>query len=165
MEDLTKKKQDIIKIRKAENSDIELIIPIMLEISKLHEEGRPDIFKEKTRIDAEKELKDKVNSGISHILVCNINEATICGILIYRVKYIENHNNLKDTKILWIEEVGVNEKYRRQGIGSRLIKEVRNIARKEGCSRVELNCWCFNENAIKFYKKIGMKEQRINMEI
>ena len=47
MEDLTKKKQDIIKIRKAENSDIELIIPIMLEISKLHEEGRPDIFKEK----------------------------------------------------------------------------------------------------------------------
>ena len=81
------------------------------------------------------------------------------------IKYIENHNNLKDTNILWIEELGVNEKYRRQGIGSRLIKEVRNIARKEGCSRVELNCWCFNENAIKFYKKIGMKEQRINMEI
>ena len=38
------------------------------------------------------------------------------------------------------------------------------IAKKKDCKRIELNCWNFNEKAIKFYKKFGMKEQRIIME-
>ena len=36
---------------------------------------------------------------------------------------------------------------------------------KENCVRVELNCWGFNKSAIEFYKNVGMREQRINMEI
>ena len=44
------------------------------------------------------------------------------------------------------------------------MQKAKEIAKEEKCEKVELNCWSFNENAIKFYKKIGMQEQRINME-
>lgn len=45
-----------------------------------------------------------------------------------------------------------------------LILEAENLAKKLNCERIELNCWEFNETAIKFYEEIGMKTQRRIME-
>ena len=100
----------------------------------------------------------------SEILVA-VNEKEITGILIYRLKKIEKHQNLKDAKILWIEEIGVKEGRKKEGIGKLLMEKAKEIAKKEKCERLELNCWCFNTNAIAFYEKIGMTKQRLNMEI
>lgn len=46
-----------------------------------------------------------------------------------------------------------------------LIEEVKKEAKVINCNKIELNCWEFNENAMKFYEKIGLKTQRRIMEI
>ena len=56
------------------------------------------------------------------------------------------------------------EGYKKHGIGKKLMLYAKEEAKKGNYNRLELNCWSFNENAIEFYKKIGMKEQRINLE-
>ena len=38
------------------------------------------------------------------------------------------------------------------------------FAREQGCHNVTLNVWALNENAMRFYRSLGMKEQKIGME-
>ena len=44
------------------------------------------------------------------------------------------------------------------------MEQIKKIAKKEQVKRIELNVFSFNENAIKLYKKLGYKEQRIILE-
>ena len=78
---------------------------------------------------------------------------------------LKKHINLKDRNVLWIDELVVDEKNRGNGTGKVLFKEVMKIAKIKKCNFVELNCWNFNENAIKFYEKCEMKTQRNIMEM
>ena len=41
----------------------------------------------------------------------------------------------------------------------------KEIAKENNCVRIELNCWEQNENALNFYKKLGLKTQKRVMEI
>ena len=153
-----------MKIRKAKKEDMNDIITIMIEIAELHEKGRKDMFKKKEKNSLKKELTQKFIDKNYNILVAT-KEEKIVGILIYKYKKIENHSNLRDAKILWIEEIGIEVEYKIKDIGTILINKAREMAVKENCVRVELNCWGFNKSAIEFYKNVGMREQRINMEI
>ena len=154
-----------MKIRKAKIEDVEQIIPIIIQLQKLHIVGRKDVFKNKEYKEVKKEVIEKILDKNSNVLIAIDEELKVCGVLICRVKIIENHINIKDTRILWIDEIVIKNEFKRQGIGKELIYKAKEIAKKENCSRLELNCWTFNKNAIEFYKKIGMSEQRINMEL
>lgn len=153
-----------MEIRNAKIEDLEQIVSIMMQISELHYEKTPDIFKNKTQIQVEKEVIENLNHTEKNILVATDETSKIYGILIYQVKEVINHENLKDSKVLLIKELGVDETFKRQGIGKELIEKAEKIAKKLECKRIELNVWEFNENAIKFYEAIGMKPQRKMME-
>ena len=56
---------------------------------------------------------------------------------------------------LYITDLGVDRKYERQKIGSRLIKTAHEIAGGEKDIAVYLIA---NENAVQFYEKYGMKK-------
>ncbi len=58
-------------------------------------------------------------------------------------------------KYLFLEDLIVNEKYRGQGIGGNLIKEVFRTAKKAGYKRVRWQVLNWNSKAIEFYEKIG----------
>lgn len=51
--------------------------------------------------------------------------------------------------------LAVEETYRKQGIGSMLVKELENRLRQKGCVRYYLLVTRDNEEAIHFYKKRG----------
>ena len=70
----------------------------------------------------------------------------------------------KVTKSIWIDEIIIDDDYKKKGYGKKLIKEVTKFAEKHNCKRIELNCWFFNRDALKFYEKIGFIQQRIIFE-
>ena len=43
--------------------------------------------------------------------------------------------------------------------------EVKNIALKNNCDRIELDCWMFNKSAIAMYEHIGFDRQIIMFEL
>ncbi len=149
-----------MKIRESNINDINQITSLMLQVAEIHFDARKDIFKEKSIKQIKSELKERFENNES-ILVVEENKKII-GVLIYKIKEIKKHINLKDRNVLWIDELVVDEKNRENGIGKVLFKEVMKIKK---CNFVELNCWNFNENAIKFYEKCEMKIQRNIMEI
>lgn len=152
----------VIETAKMEN--INEIAIIMKEIADIHINARPDIFKEKKVEDLIEYIKESLSSKKEWILVAK-DEDVIKGILICKLKIIENHPNLKNSKILWIDDLGVKSIYQKQGIGKLLVNKAIELAKLNNCTRVDLNCWKLNENAIKFYKRIGMLEQREILEL
>jgi ribosomal protein S18 acetylase RimI-like enzyme len=153
-----------MEVRLAKIKDVLEIVPLLYEVAIMHIEKRPDIFKEKelkimTNY-AEELIKDKNNI----ILVAEENKK-IKGVIVCKIKEVKNHVNIKDSKSLWIDELCVKSESQKKGIGKLLMQKAKDIARKEGCIRLELNCWEFNENAIKFYEKQELTTQRRIMEV
>lgn len=153
-----------MKIENATLNDINQIAVIMKEIADIHINARPDVFKEKNIEDLVLDIKESIESKKEWILVAK-EENIVKGILICKLKIIENHPNLKDSKVLWIDDLGVNSKFQKQGIGKMLVDKAIELAKQNACTRVDLNCWKLNDNAYQFYKKIGMLDQREIMEL
>lgn len=153
-----------MNLENAKITDIDRIVQIIKEITLIHLKSRPDLFKERTTSEIIEDIKQKLELPEERIIIAK-DEKIIKGILICKLKIIKNHSNLKNSKILWIEEIGVKSQFQKQGIGRILMNKAVDFAKQNNCERVDLNCWKLNENAIKFYKKIGMLEQRVIMEL
>lgn len=152
-----------MNIRNAQIEDINKISKLMLQVAEIHSNARKDIFKEKSIEEIKAEVNNRINNK-ENILVAE-EDNNIYGVIIYKIKEVKEHINLKDRTTLWIDELVVDEKARKMGIGKNLFSEVKRIAKEKNYDEVELNCWNFNERAIQFYKKCGMNIQRLIMEI
>jgi ribosomal protein S18 acetylase RimI-like enzyme len=58
----------------------------------------------------------------------------------------------------YVDDVFVLEQYRGQGIGTELMREALNHARKSGCVRVELGTRQDNIRARRLYERLGFEE-------
>lgn len=152
-----------MNVRNAQIEDVNKISELMLQVAKIHSNARKDIFKEKSIEEIKTEFNNRINNK-ENILVAEENN-NIYGVVVYKIKEVKEHINLKDRTTLYIDELVVDEKVRKMGIGKNLFSEVKKIAKEKNYDAVELNCWNFNESAIQFYEKCGMNIQRLIMEI
>ena len=152
-----------MNIRNAQIEDVNKISELMLQVAEIHSNARKDIFKEKSIEEIKIEFNNRINNK-ENILVAEENN-NIYGVIVYKIKEVKEHINLKDRTTLYIDELVVDEKVRKMGIGKNLFSEVKKIAKEKNYDAVELNCWNFNESAIQFYEKCGMNIQRLIMEI
>lgn len=56
---------------------------------------------------------------------------------------------------IWLEDLFVLPKYRKNGYGKALLKELARIALKRDCARLEWSCLDWNEPSIKFYLSLN----------
>lgn len=62
---------------------------------------------------------------------------------------------------MYVSEIRVKEEYRKQGIGSQLLKQVENKAKELGLAAIYLHAEANNPEAVKFYKATCFCEERI----
>jgi GNAT superfamily N-acetyltransferase len=153
-----------MEIRKAKIEDLEEITELLIQVKKLHENGRSDIFKPTMKSQAEEETIEILSGKRFQTIIATNEEDKAIGMAIYEVKERKGHKNLKDARTLWVEDIVVEEKQQGKRIGTRLMEELQKIAKKKKCIRIELNVWNFNTKAYEFYQKLGMNEQRTIME-
>jgi len=71
--------------------------------------------------------------------------------------YVMN-NDLHKEPFGFLENVFVEEKYRGRGIGQRLVEEVANVAKKEGCYKLICTSRHEKPEIHAWYKKLGFKD-------
>ncbi len=147
-----------VTIRRAIKEDYKDVKKLMQSVQNLHHSKRSDIHK-----DSEIFKEDEYQKNMESITVAEINNNVI-GAIMYFIKEKLENNYTHYRKVLFIDALVVDPKFRNYGIGKTLIKEIERIARENNCTSVELNVWAFNENAIKFYEKIGMKPKTMILE-
>jgi GNAT superfamily N-acetyltransferase len=71
--------------------------------------------------------------------------------------YFYNYSTFKGKKGLYLEDLFVFKKFRKNGIGDSLFTFLVQEAKKNNCGRMEWVCLDWNQNAIDFYLKKNAK--------
>lgn len=69
--------------------------------------------------------------------------------------FFHNYSTFRTQPGLYLEDLFVRPEYRRQGIGSALLKTLAKIALERGCGRFEWAVLDWNQPAIAFYQRMG----------
>lgn len=153
-------------IRKAEPQDAPRVLALLREIVQLHHAGRPDIFSgEAPKYDAAA-LCEKFQNPQESIFVSVDEAGCVNG---YVMCLLEEKDDAFYTqrpyRTLYVDDLCVDKAARGSGVGRALMQKAVEEARARGCYNLDLNVWACNEDAIRFYEKIGMQKQRQYMEI
>jgi len=151
-----------IIIRKAKISDFQGIHNLIMQVHKLHVNERNDIYKDVDPMDFE-EFRTELSNSNNIYLIAEL-ENEIVGICFSQIKEISNNKIMKNRKILHIENICVDENHQKKGIGKKLYKQIVQLAKEKNIDNIELMVWGFNENAIKFYKNLGMSIKNLRFE-
>lgn len=68
-------------------------------------------------------------------------------------------------KSLYLDDLYVKEKYRGQGLGSKLMNEVFEMAKQEKCKKVKWMVSKWNHHAINFYKSKGAEIDEVEIPV
>ncbi len=150
-------------IRRAENRDVDGINRLLCQVLTIHHEGRPDIFKKGVKKYTDGELIEIIGNEEKPIFVAEEN-GEVLGYAFCIFKQNINHNILTDIKTLYIDDLCVDETTRGKHIGKKLYEHVVGFAKSKNCYNVTLNVWACNQNALRFYEKMGLMPQKIEME-
>ena len=128
-------------IRRAQIRDIEDVLRLLVQVNMVHHNARPDLFRGPATKYSAEELAEIFSDDARPVFV------------------------MTDIRTLYIDDLCVDEKMRGKHIGRSLYEYVLHFARENGCYNVTLNVWVCNPDAMRFYEKCGLHQQKIGMEV
>ncbi len=151
-------------IRKAEKKDISKILELLQEVLEVHAALRPDMFVSGTTKYSESDIEEILRDETKPVYVAVDENDEVMGYAFCIIKDRGGSDFLVKYKYIYIDDLCVGEEFRGRHIGKQLFEYVKEEAEKLGCYELLLNVWEENENALKFYEKIGMKTKERHME-
>ena len=152
-----------MNIRFAETRDIPGMIELLMQVGQVHHEIRPDLFRAGAQKYDEAALERLLADSTRPILIADL-DGEVAGYAFCILQETKNDPVLCDRKVLYIDDLCVDETIRGRGIATALYAWILEYARELGCHSVTLNVWCGNDGAMAFYEKCGLKPQKIGME-
>lgn len=154
-------------IREAREEDYDAICSLIEQIDRIHRENLPHIFQEAQGTTRQREyilgLIEAQNIGA---FVVEVESKPVAFISII-ARMSTDIPVLVSRCFAVIENLVVDEEYRRLGIGTALLQHAQRWASKMGAERIELNVYGFNRGAKKFYEQFGFttESRRMSKEI
>src|SRR5262245_5738249 len=71
------------------------------------------------------------------------------------VLFFHNYSTFLGQPGIYIEDLFVDEAFRRRGFGGALLRYVAKLAKQRSCGRLEWSVLDWNEPALNFYRKLG----------
>ena len=152
-----------MNIRFAETRDIPGMIELLMQVGQVHHEIRPDLFRAGAQKYDEAALARLLADPTRPILIADL-DGEVAGYAFCILQETKNDPVLCDRKVLYIDDLCVDENIRGKGIATALYARVLEYARELSYHSVTLNVWCGNDGAMAFYEKCGLKPQKIGME-
>jgi ribosomal protein S18 acetylase RimI-like enzyme len=150
-------------IRFAETRDIPGMIELLKQVGQVHHDIRPDLFRDGAQKYSPADLEALLLDPARPILIADM-DGKVAGYCFCILQVTEGNPVLCDRKVLYIDDLCVDEGRRGTGIATALYAKTLEYAKSLGCHSVTLNVWCGNDSAMRFYEKCGMKPQKIGME-
>lgn len=141
-------------------SDREVINRLAREVHALHVEWRPDIYEMPEELYTAERFSEAVKER--QLYTAKIGSEVVGYVLLKIRRY--DWPGVVRRKVMILDEICVAQDFRGQGIGSRMVEEVRALAKAFGCTDLQLGVYPQNDAAISFYQKCGFMIQSITMQ-
>lgn len=152
-----------MEIRFAGEQDIPGLINLLKQVGQVHHQIRPDLFHAGAQKYDEEALKALLKDSRRPIFAA-VQDGNVTGYAFCILQETRNEPALADRKVVYIDDLCVDEAVRGGGVAKALYDHVCAYARTLDCDAVTLNVWCGNDRALRFYEKQGLKPQKIGME-
>ena len=151
-------------IRLANFGDIPVIVDLLRQVGQVHHLIRSDIFPDGCQKYDETELAALLEDAMRPVFVA-VAEGTVLGYCFCKLRQFEESPVAVQRKELYIDDLCVDETCRGQQVGKKLFHHICQYASILGCRSVTLNVWSCNPGAMAFYEKMGLKSQKVGMEL
>lgn len=130
------------------------------QVHEMHVSWRPDLYTMPEEIFPEELFSELVMAR--ELYVAKIN-GVVAGFAWVRMRLSEGHGQVT-RKVMLVNQLCVDVALQNRGIGTRMMEEVRVLARAFGCTDLQLSVYPQNDEAVSFYQKCGFMIQSINMQ-
>ena len=152
-----------MNIRFANPSDIPAMIALLQQVGDVHHQIRPDLFRAGAQKYDEAALLRLLAEETRPVFIAE--EDGVLGYCFCILQITENDPVLCDRRVIYIDDLCVDASVRGKGVAGALYDAVLAYGRENRFDAVTLNVWCGNDRAMNFYEKVGMKPQKVGMEI
>ena len=135
-------------------NDSELITGLNEEVQNLHHTLYPKIFKPFDKAATAEFIRDFLTDHNCHAYMVFDNSNAI-GYAIFCIKEAKENAFHYSIHTLYIDQIGVLEKYRSSGAGQLLMQQAEELAKELSITRIELDHWSANAVAARYFRKHG----------
>ena len=153
-----------MEIRFAKPEDVAGILKLLKQVGRVHHEGRPDIFRHNAQKYGASQVIAMLDSAKTPIFVA-VEANQVLGYGFCILKEHKNDPVIADHTELYIDDLCVDENCRGKHIGTTIYEAIVRYAKMRKCYNVTLNVWTCNPGAMKFYESLGLKPQKVGMEV
>ena len=153
-----------MQIRRADEYDIPGLDRLLYQVQDVHAKGRPDLFRLGGKKYTDEELLTIIKDDERPIFVAVDETGKVMGYAFCIYQTQEDSQSVVGRRILYIDDLCVDEACRGQHIGKTLYAHVVKMARASGCYHITLNVWQLNESALRFYEACGLVPLKTMME-
>lgn len=154
-----------MKIRPAEEKDIPRLGDLLVQVCRVHWEGRPDLFRDGGRKYSDGELRILLRDPDRPVLVALDETGQVQGYAFCVLQRHQGEGSFQDMTTLYLDDLCVDEACRGRHAGRQLYDAVLALAREKGCYNVTLNVWACNAGAMRLYEGCGLQTQKIGLEV
>ena len=143
-----------MKITIAECRDNGVLADMNMDVQSLHAALFPDLFKAYDRNEVAGFFTWSINQNDwKHFVAYSGGEPV--GMLVIEKRKFDNNPFRRDSELIYIHQISIRKDYQRKGIGTQLVRNLREWAAREGIRRIELDVWFKNTQAKAFFESQG----------
>jgi diamine N-acetyltransferase len=153
----------MVTVRAAIMEDADAIESLTVEVQQLHREALPDVFKFPSgKLFSRDKLATLLQDANSTVAVAE-RQGEIIGHVYGIIVHRPENDFKKAEKYMYIQQIGVREDARRQGVGRALIAFVESRALASAVTGLQLDYWAFNTRARSFFESCGFSASQVMM--
>ena len=130
------------------------------QIHDLHVSWRPDIYAPMEEPFSEERFQACIANR--ELYVAKV-DGQVAGFVLLMVRNEVRPGHVR-RRLMLLEQICVHELCRGQGIGTRMMQDVRALAKAFGCESIQLGVYPQNDAAVGFYQKCGFRIRSISMD-
>ena len=152
-------------IRKASLNDYNQISKLVSEVHQLHVLNRPDVYLDLKQPFSYDSFLQLLEEPTSNLFVIENSNQNLIGYGIINLLNTRSLTIMKPSTIAYIDDFCISSSYQHQGYGAQLFDYLKEYAKEQGATSLQLTVWEFNEPAIAFYEKMGMSTRNRRLEL
>ena len=156
--------EEKVVIRALRKEDYSDIFELEKQVHRIHYANRPDLYNDVSDLfpidyyESIIDSKNNISMGIEE-------DERVVAIILSEIKETSNISIIKKRKYCYIDDIVVDENYRRKGYARKLFEVLKDKLRELNIGDIELTVWPFNKEALAFYESLGMSVKNIKYEL